>query len=473
MPEWNYADVLETVAGAIGDRAAQIHGDRVITWAEWDRRADALAADLLAAGLTEQSKVAVYTYNGPEYLETYFAAFKAGLAPVNTNYRYGPEEILYLFDNADAEAVVFHASFTELLDGIRARLPKVKRWYCVADATGPGPEWAHSYDTVVAASVGRTVAPWGRSGDHLLLLYTGGTTGMPKGVMWRQDDLFNVLGAGGNPMLGLEAVTSLDELAARVSSFPPGLSSLIACPLMHGTGQFTSFITLAMGGAIVSLPSRRFDVGELWHEVARLGVTGIAIVGQAFAGPMLEWLDAHPGEVDLSSVGIISSSGVMWSQDNKDGLLRHVPQAVLIDTLGSSEAVGLGSSASGGGNAAATASFMVGPHVRRLHRRRPSGRTGIGRSGHGRGVGPHPARLLQGRGEVGPDVPHLRGSALERARRLGRDRARWQPQAARPGLGVHQHRRREGLPGRGRRGAQDPRFGARRRRRRDPRSPVR
>ena len=135
-------------------------------------------------------------------METYYAAFKGGFAPVNTNYRYGPEELFYLFDNADAEAVVFHAGFTEVLEKIRGRLSGVKAWVAVAEPGHPVPAWADDYDAIVAqVPAERPVkAPWGRSGDDLLLLYTGGTTGMPKGVMWAQDDLFNVIGAGGNAL---------------------------------------------------------------------------------------------------------------------------------------------------------------------------------------------------------------------------------------------------------------------------------
>src|SRR6476659_2472096 len=132
MTDWNFADVYEAVAARVPDRACQVQGDRVITWVQFDRRANALVADLLNAGLTHQSKVAAYLYNGPEYLEAYVAAFKGGFAPINTNYRYGPEEIVYLFDNADAEAVVFHATFTELLEQVRDQLTKVRRWYVVA-----------------------------------------------------------------------------------------------------------------------------------------------------------------------------------------------------------------------------------------------------------------------------------------------------------------------------------------------------
>ena len=153
VSNWNYADLFERVAMCVPKWTAQIHGQRHFTWAEMDRRADALAADLLARGLGEQSKVAAYLYNGPEYLETYVAAFKAGLAPVNTNYRYGPEEIRYLFDNADAEAVVFHASFTSLLEEVRPKLPGVKVWYVVDDVAGvvgERPTWAVPYEEAVA-----------------------------------------------------------------------------------------------------------------------------------------------------------------------------------------------------------------------------------------------------------------------------------------------------------------------------------
>jgi fatty-acyl-CoA synthase len=338
------------------------HGARTITWGEFDRRANALAADLLSAGLGHQAKVAAYLYNGPEYIETYAASFKAGLVPVNTNYRYGDDEIVYLFDNADAQAVVFHASLTEIVDRVRGRLPKVRRWYCVADETGPCPSWATDYERLVAPGCDRVVASWGRSGDDLLLLYTGGTTGMPKGVMWRQDDLFNVTGAGGQALLGYPPRTSVEELSAGIDPAAEPLVVLSACPQMHGTGQFTSMLTLNLGGTVVTLPSRKFDVGELWDEVASKKASSIVIVGQAFAGPMLDELDANPTARDLSSLKLISSSGVMWSHENKQGLLAHLPGVMLFDSFGSSEAVGLGGSISTKGNESATAKFMLGPN---------------------------------------------------------------------------------------------------------------
>ena len=364
MSSWTFADVWEAIAAVQPQHPAFIQGERVLTWAEFDARADALAAHLLAAGVGRQGKVAAFLYNGPEYLEAYYAAFKGGFAPVNTNYRYGPEELFYLFDNADAQAVVFHAGFADVLETIRGRLSGVKAWVAVAEPGHAVPAWAVDYDAVVArAPAQRPVkGPWGRSGEDLLLLYTGGTTGMPKGVMWAQDDLFNVIGAGGNALLGIPPATDLDDLLARIQS-PEHIRpiSLIACPLMHGTGQFSNLISFNQGGTAAYLPSRKFNAMELWDETDRLGVTNIVIVGLAFSTPMLEALEANSGRWDLSTVKAMSSSGSMWSQENKQGLLSYARNAMIFDSFGSSEAVGLGISASAPGAEAKTAAFAPGP----------------------------------------------------------------------------------------------------------------
>ncbi len=365
MSSWTFADVWEAIAAVQPDLPAHIQGNRVLSWADFDARADALAAHFIAQGLDRQAKVAAFLYNGPEYIETYYAAFKGGFAPVNTNYRYGPEELFYLFDNADAQAVVFHAGFSEVLEKIRGRLTGVKAWVAVAEPGYAVPAWASDYDAVVSeVPAHRPVkATWGRSGDDLLLLYTGGTTGMPKGVMWAQDDLFNVIGAGGNAVLGIPPAGSTEELIARIQS-PDHLRpiSLIACPLMHGTGQFSNLICFNQGGAAATLPSRKFNAIELWNEAERLKANAIVIVGLAFSTPMLEALEANPSRWDLSAIRTMSSSGSMWSQENKQGLLSYAKNAMIFDSFGSSEAVGLGVSASAPGAEAKTAAFLPGPN---------------------------------------------------------------------------------------------------------------
>jgi fatty-acyl-CoA synthase len=365
MTDWNLADIWEAVAEVRPDAPAQRCGDRSYSWRAFDRRANALAADLLRAGLGQQAKVAAYLHNGPEYLETYGAAFKAGLVPVNVNFRYGPAELLYLLDNADAEAVVFHAGFASVLEGIRSDLPRVRKWYAVNDGA-PVPDWASRYEDAVARGADQVVPGWGRSGDDLLLLYTGGTTGMPKGVMWRQDDLVNVLGSGGNPLLGVEPAANMHQLRQRLAGTEGSFTVLPACPLMHGTGQFSSFLAMIIGGCVVTLPERRFDPASIWRVAAQHTVNGIAIVGDAFARPLLADLDSHPGAYDLSHLLVISSSGVMWSREVKDGLLRHLPNVVLFDSLGSSEAVGMGASVAGHGQSAGTARFGLGAGARVL-----------------------------------------------------------------------------------------------------------
>jgi fatty-acyl-CoA synthase len=367
MEVWNYANLWEAVAAATPDRPALIHGERVIEWGAFDRRANALARGLVAAGLSHQSKVAAYLYNAPEYIETYFAAFKAGLVPFNTNYRYSGDELVYLFDNADAEAVVFHASFAETAGSVRARLPKVKIWVAVPEEGHAIPDWAVSYDDLAAGDGAPFQAPWGRSADDLLFMYTGGTTGMPKGVMWRQEDLFKGLGGGANLLLGLPPLETCAEAGDRAranaaAGVDPAITIPVA-PLMHATGQFISFGQLVGGGAVATLPSRKFDPAGLFDEVERLGVSGLIIVGLAFAAPMLECLEANPGRWTMPTLRRIVSSGTMWSAENKQGLLKHLPHVMLMDSLGSSEALGLAASTSGGGQSAATAKFTAGPNA--------------------------------------------------------------------------------------------------------------
>jgi acyl-CoA synthetase (AMP-forming)/AMP-acid ligase II len=326
-----------------------------------DRRADALAAALLETGVREQDKVAHYLYNSSEYIESLFALFKAGLAPLNTNYRYGEDELVYLWDNGDAVAVIFHGVFAPRIDGLRHRVPRVRTWWWVDDGSGPCPAWATPYESAASTPGGRrTVPPWGRSGDHLLLLYTGGTTGMPKGVMWRQDDLVGALDATNKHRLPPEQ--DLDAAAERIAK--PGPRNLPAAPLMHGTGLFNAIANLMIGGSIVTMPGRHFDVVELLDTVQLERVNSMSIVGDAFAKPILRALDAEPERWDISSLRVILSSGVMWSAESKAGLLRHNARLIMVDALGSSEAIGMATNTTKAGGASGTATFQLGPNAR-------------------------------------------------------------------------------------------------------------
>ncbi|MEZ5222879.1 MAG: acyl-CoA synthetase [Ilumatobacteraceae bacterium] len=362
---WNLAEIWEHNADRFGDAIAQVCGERVSTWAEFDRRADGIAATLLAAGAQRQDKVAHYLYNCPEYLESMFGLFKASLVPVNTNYRYTDDELAYLWDNADAVAVVFHGAFTERCEHMRSRVPGVRTWIWVDDGSGGCPDWAIPYETAAASATGRTIPPWGRSPDDLYLLYTGGTTGMPKGVMWRQDDIVGSLDAPSKQPL--PAVPGWDAFDERIAK--PGPRNLPGAPLMHGTGAFNAMWNLVLAGSVVTLEGRHFDPVELLDTIEHHRVNSISIVGDAFAKPILRALDAEPDRWDISSLRVIVSSGVMWAAETKQGLLRHNARLIMIDSLGSSEAIGMASNtttAESVAQPAKTATFSLGPNTKVL-----------------------------------------------------------------------------------------------------------
>ena len=362
---WNFADVWEVVAEVHPERTVITQGDDRITWREFDGRADGVAAALVDAGLGRQAKVAQYLYNSPEYLESLYGAFKAGMVPVNTNYRYTEDELAYLWDNADVEAVVFHGSFAERAAGVRPRLPGVKVWLWVDDGAGPCPDWASPYEAAAArSSPGHFRGEWGRSGDDLILIFTGGTTGMPKGVMWRQDDLFAVLNRTGEVRYPHGGETEDVRAILQAPQKHPPARLLPGPPLMHGTGLFTAMSVMNSAGSIVVLQSRHFDVDELLDTVVREKVTELSIVGDAFAKPVLAALDANPGKWDISSLWLIISSGVIWSEEVKKGLLRHQPKLLMVDNLGSSEAIGMARSSSKAGATASTGGFQLGPDTK-------------------------------------------------------------------------------------------------------------
>jgi 3-oxocholest-4-en-26-oate---CoA ligase len=330
---WNYADVWEAVAASRPESPALMHGDLVVSWRSFDERANSVARRLLDAGLPRDAKVAQFLRNQPEFLESLFAIFKAALVPVNTNFRYKDEELVRLWEDSQTSAVVFGEEFVDTVERVRGRLPKVRAWIC-AGAAQSCPDWAVSYEE--AASTGDTsplVTSWDRSGDDLFLLYTGGTTGDPKGVMWRQDDLFRMLETAKGTRL--PEPPDPEEFIAQLAR--DSMTCLPAAPLIHGTACFFVMPILARGGAVVTLTDASLNPVEVLDTVEQREVKGLCIVGEAFARPILRELEAAPDRWDLSSLRVIFSSGAMLSTQSKERFLAFATRAMVVDGLGSSE----------------------------------------------------------------------------------------------------------------------------------------
>jgi fatty-acyl-CoA synthase len=365
---WNFATVWESIADAMPDGLALVQGDRRRTWREFDDRAARLANGMRAAGLGPDSKVASYLYNGNEYLEGVYASFKLRAVPANVNYRYLEDELVYLLDNSDAEALLFHGSLGDRVAKVRDRAPTVKLWVQVDDGS-PRQEFAVGFEDLIDAN--EPMERIERDGDEYYFLYTGGTTGMPKGVMWRNEDLYGVLGEAAYPLVGATTPERSDDAGAiakhTVETMGPRVH-LPASPLMHGTGAFSSFQALFLGGTIVTLEGRTFDPHELWRVVERDRVTQMAIVGDAFAKPMvraLEEAEADGKPYDTSSLQLIISSGVIWSAEVKQQMIARL-NCYCLDSLGSSEGVGFANSISTPGSEVPTAKFTIGTHTKVL-----------------------------------------------------------------------------------------------------------
>jgi len=355
MDSWNFSDIYAVVAREIPDAVALVHGDRKVIWSDLDRRSTSIASFLVKAGLQRQDKIAQYLYNCTEYLESALACFRGGFVPLNTNYRYGPDELDYLWNNGDVACVVFHGVFGSTIESTRARTPRVKVWLWVDDGSGPCPDWATPYEQAAESAVQDGWRPWPVSGDDALLLYTGGTTGVPKGVIWRQEDLFLRLNTENGD--GFPDVPDLDLLRSKISKH--GRAHLSAGPLMHGAGLLTCFMTLSRGGAISHLRERGFKAEDLLDTIDRDKVATLMWVGDAFARPVLEALDAGRDRWDLSTLRTIISSGVVFSADLKARLVEHLPKVTIADVFGSSETMSLGRSLTAKGAPSKTATFKA------------------------------------------------------------------------------------------------------------------
>ena len=373
--ETHFATLWENISDVIPDRKAIICGNIERTWSQYDDRAARLATLLSKNGLGDDSKVGLYLHNSNEYLEAQYSIFKIKGVPINVNYRYKEDELVYLLDNADAEAVFYQGCYSSQIESIKEKLPKVKVFIQVDDGTAELPIFSVDFEESISSNdpMERIV----RSGENIYMLYTGGTTGMPKGVMYNHEGFVSgMLKTGTAWGLLPIAPEELENTAGFDLDIVPGLVknleesnglivSLPACPLMHGTGMWLgALIPLSVGGTVVTIPQLGLDPDLLLKETENHKVNNLVIVGDAFAKPIRDSLDKAKGEgnpYDISSVNMMISSGVMWSSEVKEGLLAH-HEMLLVDAMGSTEG-GMGSSIASRENPAPTAKFTLNPGV--------------------------------------------------------------------------------------------------------------
>jgi fatty-acyl-CoA synthase len=368
--KWHFADVFETVASVVPDGVAIINGDVRRTWREYEDRAARIAKALAGAGIGPDSKVGLYGYNSNEYLEAQFGVFKTRAVPINVNYRYVEHELLYLLENADAEAIFFDAQFAPRLAGIREKLPKLKLFVRIDDGSDGQLPGAADFESVIAGH-GR-LPKQDYDEDDIYMLYTGGTTGMPKGVMYSQGDFVLGLCAA---VLGPDAPRTAEAFKAGIeAAHAQGAApvSVAACPLMHGTGLWLGvFLPQFLGGTGVTFRNEHFDPHALWRLIARERATSVAIVGDAFAKPMLAALRearAAGTPYDVSSLKQIISSGVMFSTEVKKGLLDFADLTIM-DAMGSTEGSMGSSVVSRDAPPGETARFMSNPTTKVFNER--------------------------------------------------------------------------------------------------------
>ncbi|MDG2308570.1 MAG: acyl-CoA synthetase [Candidatus Binatia bacterium] len=368
--EFNFADVHETIAASIPDREAFVFRDRRFTHAQFAARTRRLANYLLSRGLTVhterrelaghesgQDHVALYLYNGNEYLEGMLASWKARLASFNVNYRYVEEELLYLFENSQARAVIYHAEFAPQIAAIREKLPRLEVLIQVSDDSGNGllPGAVDYEEALAGSSDGKPdVTP---SGDDLYLLYTGGTTGMPKGVLWRSADIF-IAAMGGRKPDGV-ILASYEELAEQVKAME-GMRGLVGPPFMHGAAQWSSMIMMTLGACLV-VPDivKKLDPDDFLTKIGEEKITSITMVGDAFARPLLDQLEKKT--YDLSTLFVLGSGGAPLSTKNKEALLEKIPHGMIFDGIGSSETGAQATNTSTKATGATTGKFQPGP----------------------------------------------------------------------------------------------------------------
>ncbi len=332
--EFNIADLFESVADVVPERTAVVCGERRLTFAELDERATRFANALTARGVKAGDHVGLYLFNSTEFLEAMLGAFKIRAVPININYRYVEDELHYLFEGADLVALVFQAEFSDRVAAVVKRVPSLRLLVSLADGSGRTQEGEIDYDAMLSDAVPDRRFP-ARSGDDLYVIYTGGTTGMPRGVMWRQEDVFFAGLQGGSP--GGVPLERPEELSVNALANDTPLTFLPAAPFIHGAAQWAALIGLFGGGKVVLVPGRSFDAGVACRLVASERVTTMTLVGDAMARPLADALHALGGSLDTSSLMVIASAGAILSDTVRDELQRALPDAMILNSFGASE----------------------------------------------------------------------------------------------------------------------------------------
>ena len=360
-----FANVWERVSDTVGDEIALINGEDKLTWAFFDSKAAKIATILEEHGLKSDSKVGIYLHNSNEYLEVQYGVFKIEGVPINVNYRYKENELVYLLDNSDAEAVFFQGCYAERISAIKEQLPKVKVYIQIDDGTEPLMESAIDYENSISSS--KEQIRFDRTEDNIYMLYTGGTTGMPKGVMYKHGSFIPSMLKTAFAM-GFEVpedMNDLEKIVVNAQANDALTVSMPACPLMHGTGMWLgAFLPMFSGGAVVTISDLGLNPKNVWQEVEKHKINSLVIVGDAFAKPLLDELKnakENSNPYQISSLRAMISSGVMWSSEIKDGLLA-MHDMTLFDAMGSTEG-GMGSSVSNREMPAKTAKFALNPGV--------------------------------------------------------------------------------------------------------------
>ncbi len=333
---YNLSVLFELVADTVGDRTAVIAGtSRQLTYAQLDERANRLAHFLAGAGVATGDHVGLLLVNGTEYLEGMLAAFKLRAVPVNVNYRYVSRELEQLFANADLVALVAHRRFGPAVAEVAPRVASLRQLIMVDDDSGEVvPEGSVDYEVALRESSSARAFE-GRSSDDLYIAYTGGTTGMPKGVLWRHEDIFFASMGGGDPTRSEGAITAPEELVERI--LPVASVQLVTAPLMHVSGHWGAFATLYSGGTVVLLEPGPFDPSVVLDAAARVGAHVITLVGDATVRPIAELVRDHPGRWDLSSLFVLASGGALLSRTTKDLLHQVLPNVIALDGFGATE----------------------------------------------------------------------------------------------------------------------------------------